>query len=152
MIYSIFRQADISEDTCNDLTQDVFVKLLSVDIIREDQIDSLVAVIAYRQRCDYFRRKNIINRIVSDKPQIAEVESSEDISKKLFAEQLQKLENRVVETMSAKDAKTYTLSRFEDKSIKEIAVEMSVSNRSVEARLYRSRALMRAQISKAVNY
>ena len=46
-IYSIFRQACIAEDTCDDMVQDVFEKILGLDIIIEDQLKGLAVQIAY---------------------------------------------------------------------------------------------------------
>ena len=37
-VFSIFRQACIAEDTCEDLVQEVFVKVLGMDVIIESQL------------------------------------------------------------------------------------------------------------------
>ena len=45
-IYSIFRQACIPEEDCEDLVQEVFVKVLNLDIIQPESLKALVARMA----------------------------------------------------------------------------------------------------------
>ena len=40
-LFSIFRQACIDVDTCEDLVQDVFLKIMGLDIIIEDQLKGM---------------------------------------------------------------------------------------------------------------
>ena len=65
-IYSIFRQACIAEDTCDDMVQDVFEKILGLDIIIEDQLKGLAVQIAYQKRTDYLRHRALINKVHND--------------------------------------------------------------------------------------
>ena len=62
-IFTIFRQACIAEDTCEDLVQEVFVKILGLDIIIEDQLKGLAVQIAYQKRIDYLRRRACKNKV-----------------------------------------------------------------------------------------
>ncbi|RKW62631.1 MAG: hypothetical protein D8B52_00285, partial [Prevotella sp.] len=55
-VFSIFRQVGIPESDCEDLVQDVFVKLLSIDTLRTETIKGITATIALRLRIDYLRR------------------------------------------------------------------------------------------------
>ena len=65
-IYAIFRQVCIPEDICEDLVQDVFMKILGLDIILEDQLKGLAVQIAYQKRTDYLRHLAFVHKVQND--------------------------------------------------------------------------------------
>ena len=65
-IFSIFRQACISEETCEDLVQEVFMKVLSLDVILEEHLKALVVTIAYQKRTDYLLHRTYINKVKNE--------------------------------------------------------------------------------------
>lgn len=149
-VYAIFRSACIAEETCHDLVQDVFVKLMSIDLLEASRIKGLVITIAYRTRTDYIRHKAFINKKVKDVP-AADCVGYENGYSAIEADELERIEMKVVGGMSKLDNQAYCMSRFEDKTTQEIAVILQLTPRAVESRLYRSRLQVRSRIAKAMN-
>lgn len=149
-IYSIFRQACIAEDICEDLVQDVFVKILGLDIIIEDQLRGLAVKMAYQKRIDYLRHRAYINNMKADISgwQMEQSYTNTDAE----VEDLKRIELRVVSRMSDLDRKTYELSRFEEKTADEIALDLNLTKRAVESRLFRARIMVRENVRKVMNY
>ncbi len=149
-IFSIFRQACIAEDTCEDLVQEVFIKILGLDIIIAEQLKALAVKMAYQKRTDYLRHRAYINKVKTDMlgwemektytNQVAEVND------------ILQVEMKAIRCMSELDSKTYRLSRFEDRTADEIAIELNLSKRAVESRLYRTRNMVKAQVRKVVGF
>ena len=149
-IYSIFRQACIAEDTCEDLVQDVFVKILGLDIIIEDQLRGLAVKMAYQKRIDYLRHRAYINKMRGDLTgwQMEHSYTNEEAE----VADLKRIEMHVVSQMSELDRQTYELSRFEDKTADEIALDLNLTKRAVESRLFRARIMVRKSVRLAMNY
>lgn len=149
-IYAIFRQARIPVQTCEDLTQDAFVKLLGFDFIVGRTAKSLLCTIAYRMRIDYLRHQFFIHHMMDDNADMSSLESYSRADA-IEVEQIAGVERWAVSRCSDLDAKVYTLSRFCGKTTGEIAREIHISGRAVEARLYRSRKFVRESVAKVVN-
>lgn len=149
-IYSIFRQACIAEDTCEDLVQDVFVKILGLDIIIEDQLRGLAVKMAYQKRIDYLRHRAYINKMRGALTgwQMEHSYTNEEAE----VADLKRIEMHVVSKMSDLDRQTYELSRFEDKTADEIALDLNLTKRAVESRLFRARIMVRKSVRLAMNY
>ena len=147
-IYSIFRQACIPEADCEDLVQDVFVKILKLDAILPDSLKALVARMAYQRRIDYFRHRQFINKVNIDMQgwdmEQSVVNTSAEVSDIL------RVELKAIRCMSKLDRKTYEMSRFDDKPAEEIALELHLSKKAVDSRLYRTRILVRSTVKKAI--
>ena len=149
-IYSIFRQACIAEDVCEDLVQDVFVKILGLDVIIEEQLKGLAVTIAYQKRTDYLRHRAYINKVKGDFSGWMMEQSYSNVDAEV--KDLQHIELRVVSRMSDLDRKTYELSRFEDQTADEIALTLNLTKRAVESRLFRARNMVRGTLRMAMNY
>lgn len=149
-LYAIFRQVCIAEEECEDLVQEVFVKILDLDVIVEDQLKGLAVTIAYQKRTDYLRHRAFINKVKLD-IRGWEMEQSY-ASSEAEVNDILNMEMRVINCMSELDSQTYCLSRFEDKTADEIALQLHLSKRAVESRLYRTRMMMRKNLKQAINY
>lgn len=147
-LFAIFRQACIDEDTCADLVQDVFVKLLARDEIIQAQVKALAVVIAYQKRTDYLRHRACMNKVIGEmalwQTELAYTPQEAEIKEILNAEM------KVVKGMSELDGKTYMLSRFEEKTAEEIALTLHLTKRAVESRIYRTRMMVRNNVRKAI--
>lgn len=150
-VYGVFRQACIPEDQCWDMTQDVFVKLMVIDLLDADRIKGMVFTIAYRMRTDYFRHRSFINKLFSEKPDVSNVDWMYNVNT-LEVKDIERVELGVVSRMSETDRKVYCMDRFDEKSSTEIAQELHITCRAVENRLYRTRKLVREKVRKAVNF
>lgn len=148
-IYSIFRQACIAEDTCEDMVQEVFMKILGMDIIIEDSLKGLAVQIAYQKRTDYLRHRAFINKVHNDT--LWRMEQSYTNVEAEVNDILQ-VELKTIHRMSEKDAKIYEMTRFEEKTADEIVLETGLSKRAVESRIYRTRIQVRDAVRKAIGF
>lgn len=148
-IFSIFRQACIAEDTCEDMVQEVFMKLLGVDVIIEGGLKGLAIQMAYQKRTDYLRRRACINRVHDDLSW--QIERSYT-HMEAEVNDILKVEMRAIQCMSEKDAQVYCMTRFEEKTADEIVLETGLSKRAVESRIYRTRMLVRDNVRRAINF
>lgn len=146
-LLSIFRQANIPEEECKDLVQDVFLRLLSIDVLRTETIKNITATIALRMRTDYLRHKAMIRRLYSD-IDTADIYDYGYNDTSFDAKELALCETKIIESMCNTNRQIYELSRFEDYNYDEIAQTMNMSYRSVESRLYRARHDVRTAIRK----
>ncbi len=149
VIFSIFRQACIAEDTCEDLVQDVFVKILGLDIIIEEQLKGLAVQIAYQKRTDYLRHRAFVTRVHNDA--LWKMEQSYT-NQEAEVNDILNVEMKAIRCMSEKDARIYQMTRFEEKTADEIVLETGMSKRAVESRIYRSRMQVREAVRKVVGF
>lgn len=144
MLLAIFLKANIPEEDARDLVQEVFVKILTIDIILPEGLKGLAITIAYQKRTDWLRHQAYCRRMMTQMRPQTIVEQHE-----LECQQMEQVEQRVVNRMSDKDAWVYKLSRFDNKSTQEIMQITSFSLRGVEGRLYRTRLLVRRTLKAA---
>lgn len=148
-IYAIFRKACLAEDTCKDLVQDVFEKLLSVDLIIPEQVKALAARMAYQKRTDYLRHHAYIKKVHNEGGWQMEKTYTEHTAE---MNDILHVEMQVIKRMSKQDCQVYCLSRFDEKTADEIALTLNLTKRAVEGRLYRSRSLVREKVKKVIGY
>jgi len=148
-IFTIFRQACIAEDTCEDLVQEVFLKIMGMDIILEDQLKGLAVKMAYQKRIDYLRHRMYRNRAHDDLNWQMERSYS---TTEAEVNDILRVEMSVIKCMSEKDAKVYCMTRFEEKTADEIVLATGLTKRAVESRIYRTRNLVRENLRRAIAY
>ena len=148
-IFTIFRQACIAEDTCEDLVQEVFMKLMGLDVIIPEQLKGMAVKIAYQKRIDYLRRRAIINKVHDNLAwQMERSYANTDAE----VNDILRIEQKTISTMSEKDARIYCMTRFEEKTADEIVLETGLSKRAVESRIYRTRIQVRNNVRQAIGY
>ena len=148
-IFSIFRQACIAEDTCEDLVQEVFVKIMGLDIIIASQLKALAVTIAYQKRTDYLRHCIYMNKVRNEGSWQMERSYT---NQEAEVNDILQTEMKVIRCMSELDSRTYILSRFEEKSADEIALTLNLSKRAVESRIYRTRQMVREHVRKVIGF
>ena len=148
-IFSIFRQACIAEDVCEDLVQEVFLKIMGLDIIIEDQLKGMAVKMAYQKRIDYLRRRACIKRVHDDIEWQMERSYTQEEAE---VNDILRVEMNVIECMTETDSKVYQMTRFEEKTAEEIALELQLSKRAVESRIYRTRIMVRKQVRQAIGF
>lgn len=148
-IFAIFRQACIAEDVCEDLVQDVFLKIMGLDIIIEEQLKGMAVKMAYQKRTDYLRHRACMNKVLGDLGW--QMERSYACNEAEVAD-IVRVEMKVVSRMSETDGKIYRMTRFDEKTADEIVMETGLSKRAVESRIYRTRIMVRDSVRRAINY
>lgn len=146
-IFTIFRQVCIPVDQCEDLVQEVFMKIMGLDIIIEDQLKGMAVKIAYQKRIDYLRRRAIINKVHD---RIGWMMERSYTHTEAEVNDILQVEMKVIRGMSEMDGKIYQMVRFEEKTADEIVLETGLSKRAVESRIYRTRIMVRDNIRVAI--
>lgn len=148
-IFSIFRQACIDVHTCEDLVQEVFLKIMGLDVIIEDQLKGMAVKMAYQKRTDYLRRRACMNKVHDDLAwQMERSYANVDAE----VRDILRVEMSVIDCMSEKDAHIYRMTRFEEKTADEIVLETGLSKRAVESRIYRTRIMVREEVRRVISY
>lgn len=148
-IFSIFRQACIDVDTCEDMVQDVFLKIMGLDVILEDQLKGMAVTIAYQKRTDYLRRRACINKVHD---RLSWMMDRSYTNTEAEVNDILQVEMKVIRCMSEKDCQIYQMTRFEEKTADEIVLETGLTKRAVESRIYRTRMQVREAVREAIGY
>ena len=149
-LLAIFRQVRMPEADCEDMVQEVFVKLLGVETLQTETVNAIVTTIAFRLRIDYLRRRAFLHRLYKDTPRAEIYEPMGYSNNTCELRELISIEQNAIARLRPENQRIYRLSRFDNKTNDEIADIMSMSYRSVESRLYRSRLFVREQVAKVI--
>lgn len=134
-------------EDAEDLAQDVFIRMLKFrEMVREENMLSYLLCIAHNIMVDYQRRQQTRFKVEKNLMACYDSEPVTEFESQMYAKEIQEREMRIVCSMQDVRRKIYVMSRVEDRSIKEIALELGLGNRQVERHLYESRRLVRDQI------
>lgn len=147
IVLGFFHKRLIEDFEAEDLTQDVFVKLLTLSsFLREESIGHLIFAIARNLSIDYNRRffKRLeVTQAVIDKMEMMSNHTEETV---LYRE-LVCLENEAIDNLSKQRGIVYRLSMDSNYSYKEMATILDISPRTVEHHLVNGRADVRRYIA-----
>lgn len=133
-----------------DLTQDVFMRLLDYkQMIRPETVKYFLFTIARNIVTDHIRRyykKQEMDAWLYNTLTYSANET-EDVC---LASDLLSLEKKKLNTFAPQRKKVYQMSRFEDKSVEEISIDLSLSRRTIENHLLLGRKEMRDYIRKCI--
>jgi len=133
-----------------DLAQDVFMRLLDYkQMVRPDTVKYFLFTIARNLVTDHIRRyykKQEIDMYAYD----VMSHSTNETEETCHANDLALLEQKKLKTFAPQRKTVYTLSRFEENSIGEIAQKMNLSPRTVENHLLLGRKEMRNYIRQCI--
>lgn len=138
------------EEISKDMMHDTFLKVLEHrGDVRIDTVKSFLFVTARNIVIDYVRRQKNTFEIFSDY-----YKSYEDcyvsVESEVNAKDIFMHEMVIVNALPHKRKKVYTLSRFKDMSVGEIAIKMNISKRTVENHLRISRQEVRNYIRQCI--
>lgn len=133
-----------------DMLQDLFVRLMTVEVITEATARNLVFVMAKRMIVDDARHKAFVRRQEKDLAQTLSLYDDHSVARKVECDEIVAIEARILSLMSPKRAQVYAMSRHEDLTAQEIADKMSLSKRTVEAHLYQSKRIMRKKLAAVI--
>lgn len=138
------------ETEAEDMTHDIFEHAMQIDIISEETAHALLIIMAKRKVIDYFRHKTIARGAVDDIAKTtSEIESNDPVMQ-MTVKQVLHLEQVAVNRLNRKEAMAYQCWRQGDKTMKEIALELNINNRSIERYIYNSRKKVTDYIRKAI--
>ena len=118
-------------------------------MLRPDTVKFFIFTIARNLLNDYLRRyykKQEITSYIYDHA-ITYTNETESL---IIAKEISLLEKNKLEMLSDQRKKVYAMNRFEDKSISEISIELSISPRTVENHLFISRKVVRDFIRQCI--
>ena len=149
VFFYICRRIENRSDA-EDLTQDAFLRLLEYRMmIRRDTLKYFLFTIVRNLLNDYLRRyykRQEIDRYLYDTLPVTTVEPES----RMVADELRRLESRLVSALPEQRRKVYIMSRFQDKSAEDIAEELKLSRRTVENHLFISRREVREFIRRCI--
>ena len=138
------------EDTCKDLAQEVFVELWR----KRSDIDIHTSLRAYLRRAAVNRALNYIKtqrRIhLDDGEQFAHTAdtSPRDIARQEVQESLEQALHAAIETLPEKCRLVFSLSRFEQRSHREIAEQLDISVKTIENQITKAMKILREAMSE----
>lgn len=133
-----------------DMIQDLFIKVMSFDVITNDTARSLIFVMAKRMIVDDARHKSFIRQQEKNLRQSLSLYDDFSVSKKIAHDELAVMETKVLNSMAPKRAEVYKMYRHDELTAQEIADKLNLSKRTVETHIYLSTKQMREQLRKAL--
>ena len=132
-----------------DLSQDVFLRLMDYqEMLRPETIRSFLYTIARNLVIDYLRRQYKKQEITSYMYETCS--AYYETEKGIVARDLENHERMKVCTLPEKRRRVYLLSRYEEKTVDEIADELNINHRTVENHLRISRHEVREYIKECI--
>lgn len=139
-----------SKEEAEDLSQDVFLRLMDYKpMLRRDTVKYFLFTIARNLVTDYLRRYYRRQEISSYLYDIAEQISNETESQ-IITNDLRMHEERKLRLLPQQRRKIYEMTRFEDKSVTDISLELNLSRRTVENHLHIGRKEVREYMEQCI--
>lgn len=133
-----------------DMLQDLFVKLMNLDVIAGETVGRLVFVMAKRMIIDDARHKAYVRWAERQLCHSVSQFDTCSVAERVEADELQAFERRILRHMAPKRAQVYEMYRHEDLSTGEIADKLKLSRRTVEAHIYLSTKEMKNRLRKII--
>lgn len=145
LVNYVCKQVD-DYDLAEDIVQDAFLRLLEMQVgVRADSVKNLLFTTCRHLAYDHLRRKMLAER--TDIYMYAQEESTVSADQLVRVREIAEHEWRMVNAMPKKQRHVYCLSRYEGRSIVEIATQLHISPRTVEAHLFAGRKAVREHMS-----
>lgn len=136
--------------TAEDMLQTLFIKIMSVDVLNEETVRSLLYSTARHIIIDDARHKAHVRRAQEYFTCFGDVKSNPTIYDKLDTDLILDIEEKVVSALPKKRARIYRMWRSDTMSMKNIAEDMNLSVRTVEHQVYLASKTVKAFICKAM--
>lgn len=139
-----------SDDDAEDVVQEVFIRLWQIhDRIRPgDNFSGLLFVMTRNMIFNRFRKR--MDPLGFKVSVLAAIEASDDIESEISARDLSEYIDRLVELMPARQRQVFEMSRREHKSYREIAEELRLSQKTVEAHMHEALRFLRDNLALLV--
>ncbi len=133
-----------------DMLQDLFIKVMNLDMISDDTAKNLLFVMAKRMIIDDARHKAFIRE--SEKQMRLSMSSMDgnSVVRRIEAADILSLESKHLAEMPAKRAHIYKMYKHEGMTTDEIVEKLQLSKRTVETHIYLSTKDMKAYLRKII--
>lgn len=139
------------KEEAEDLMQDCFLRLADYNqMLRSETVKYFLFTIARNLKVDYLRRHSRRNEFVSDYLYVQSSSCGDMADQSVNIKELLENEWKRMAKMPLQRRRIYTMVRFEEKTVSEIAHDLNLSVRTVENHLAIGRKEMRAYLSLCV--
>jgi RNA polymerase sigma factor (sigma-70 family) len=148
-LYRYFLSYTHDPAQAEDMVQDLFLKVLGLDIIIGKTAKAMLLVMARNMIVDDARHRALVRK----QSETVRAESSEhdySMERSIEARDLLGIAAKTVSAMTPVRSKIYTLFRHDGYTTKEIAKELNLGVRTVENHIYQSTKTVRSVISQAM--
>jgi RNA polymerase sigma-70 factor (ECF subfamily) len=131
-----FLAAVHNAEDAEDMVQDLFIKVLGLDILVEETARQVIFVMARNMIIDHYRHRRFVQESLAYHSQQASQYITPSPERRIEASDLLHLEQQHTLGMSHKRALVYNLYLHENMSAKEIAEQIGLNRRTVESHIY----------------
>lgn len=147
-IIGIFVKAGLSMADAEDMAQDVFMRMMRVDMLNSETADAMAITIAYNMRTDYFRKRRFATAALDAAKHIKD--DGYDTSLMVVCRNIERIEDAAVGKLTKMEANVYRMIRKQEMTSKEISLFMGISKRTVESHIYNARRIVRKYVAEAL--
>ncbi len=133
-----------------DMLQDLFIKVMSLDVISDETAKNLLFVVAKRMIIDDARHKAFVRE--TEKQMMYSMSSMDNSSmvRRVEAADILSFEQKHLAEMPAKRAHIYKMYKHDGMTTDEIVEQLQLSKRTVETHIYHSTKEMREYLRKII--
>lgn len=142
LVNYVFRRINDYEEA-SDLVQDVFLRLLSYDLVTRDTLKSLCYTVANNLVVDYLRRHYKRQEVMAYALRMEQAREVVTPEEETSCHNLAEMEHKLMQVLSPAAGRVYQLTRMEEMKTDDIASLLQVSKRTVESHQLNARKRMR---------
>lgn len=142
LVNYVFRRINDYEEA-SDLVQDVFLRLLSYDLVTRDTLKSLCYTVANNLVVDYLRRHYKRQEVMAYALRMEQAREVVTPEEETSCHNLAEMEHKLMQVLSPAAGRVYQLTRMEEMKTDDIASLLQVSKRTVECHQLNARKRMR---------
>lgn len=136
--------------SAEDMVQNLFLKIMSLNVINEEKARSLVFSTAHNMIVDDVRHRAHIHKARLYMQRFSETTSIPNVYDKMDEEKMLEIEATYIGSLPKKRANIYRLWRTDTMTAKKIAADMNLSVRTVEHHIYLATKGMKEFFQKAM--
>lgn len=133
-----------------DMLQDLFMKVMSLDVISEESAKNLLFVMAKRMIIDDARHKAFVRETEKQMKCSMSSMDNNSVVRRVEAADILSFESKHLEEMPAKRAHIYKMYKHDGMSTDEIVEKLQLSKRTVETHIYLSTKDMKSYLRKII--
>lgn len=133
-----------------DMLQDLFMKVMSLDVISEETAKNLLLVMAKRMIIDDARHKAFVRQAEEQMKCSMESMDHHSVARRIEAADILSFERMHLAEMPAKRAAIYKMYKHEGMTTDEIVEKLQLSKRTVETHIYLSTKDMKSYLRKII--
>ncbi len=138
------------EMAAEDMLQDLFIKVMSLEVITLETAKNLLLVMAKRMIIDDARHKAFVRESHRDIASCVASSYEQSPAVRVEAKDILRFENKRLAAMPKKRANIYKMYKHDEVSADEIALQLNLSKRTVETHIYLSTKEMKQYLCRII--